>query len=103
MSISIQLAAALAESKASVPADYAQAKERQAQLQAEYERTGLALKALSGGGPMGMTPESVRTTPRWKDAKREADAAFAALRAFNEVYVKRFSKEIAQDRRARGR
>ena len=77
---------------------YAMAKERQAQLEAEYERAGRALKALSGGGIMGMTPGHVRSTPRWKAAKSEADAAFAALRAFNEIYVRRFKREIAQER-----
>jgi len=80
---------------------YAQAKERHDQLHAEYERTGRALKALSGGGPMGVTPDSVRATPKWQNAKHAADAAFAALRAFNEEYTRRFKREIAQDRDAR--
>jgi len=84
-----------------VPTDYQEAKARRDQLEAEYERLGRALKALSGGGLMGMTPEHVRTTPEWKKAKREADAAFAALQAFNTVYVHRFKREIAQDRRHR--
>lgn len=80
---------------------YAQAKARHAQLHAEYERTGRALKALSGGGPMGLTPAAVRATPEWQNAKHAADAAFAALRAFNEEYTRRFKREIAQDRDAR--
>lgn len=81
---------------------FAKAKERAAQLEAEYEHAGRALKALSGGGPMNMTPDRVRATPEWKKAKHEADAAFAALRSFNAVYVRRFKREIAQERR-RGR
>lgn len=79
--------------------DYSRAKARKAELEAEYERTGKALKALSGGGPMGMTPEQVRATHEWKAAKHAADAAFAALRAFNSVYVHRYKQEIAQDRK----
>lgn len=86
-----------------IDVDYAQAKERHAQLQAEYERTGRVLQALSGGGHMGMTPDHVRATPEWKVAKGDAAAAFAALRAFNEVFVPRFKREIAQERAARGR
>jgi acetyl/propionyl-CoA carboxylase alpha subunit len=90
-------------SAAAVPTDYAEAKQRSDELEAEYLRTGRALKALSGGGPMGMTPAEVRATSEWKAAKREADAALAAFRNFNEVYVHRFKREIQQDRRDRGR
>jgi hypothetical protein len=86
-------------SSAVVPTDYTQAKARRDQLEAEADRTGHALKALSGGGLMGMTPEHVRATPEWKAAKHTADAAFAALQAFNTVYVRRFKREIGQDRR----
>jgi hypothetical protein len=88
---------------ASVPTDYAQAKAIADQLDAEYNQTGRALKELSGGGPMGLTPDSVRETPKWKAAKRAFDEAAAALRAFNTVYLRRFKKEIAQDRKNRGR
>lgn len=56
---------------------------RRDELEAEYQRAGRALKALSGGGPMGLTPAAVRATPEWQAAKRAADAAFAALRAHN--------------------
>jgi hypothetical protein len=84
---------------AAVPTDYPEAKAKSLELEAEAERTGKALKALSGGGPMGMTPEGVRSTSEWKAAKREWDTAFAALRNFNAVYVKRFKREIQQDRR----
>lgn len=84
---------------ASVPTDYAQAKLVRDQLEGEVKTTGSALKALSGGGVMNMTPDHVRKTPEWQKAKREADAAIAALRAFNTVFVRRFKKEIAADRR----
>ena len=84
---------------AAVPTDYAAAKKQRDKLEAETDSTGRTLKALSGGGQMGITPEETRSTSKWKKAKREADAAFAALQAFNKVYVKRFKKEIQQDRR----
>lgn len=81
--------------------DYAQAKKLRDQLEAECDRAGRALKALSGGGPMNMTPEAVRDTPEWQKAKRESDTAFRALRNFNTVFTRRFRREIAQDRRHR--
>ena len=79
--------------------DYAEAKTRAVELEAETERTSKALKTLSGGGPMGLTPEAVKATTEWKDAKRAYDVAFAALRNFNAAFVKRFKREISQDRR----
>lgn len=86
---------------AAVPTDYEQAKKRRDQLEAEYQRASRELKELSGGGPMNLTPDSVRATPKWKAAKREADEAFAALQDFNTVFVRRFKREIAQDRKRR--
>ena len=86
-------------SATAIPTDYAEAKARKAELDAEHERTGRALKELSGGGPMGLTPAEVRATLEWKAAKRDYDVAFAALRNFNEIYLRRFKREVAQDRR----
>jgi hypothetical protein len=80
---------------------YEEAKEHRDFLEAEYSRTSRALRELSGGGPMNLTPDYVRATPAWKAVKREADAAFAELRAFNADYVRRFRREIARDRHAR--
>lgn len=82
-----------------VPTDYAQAKKVRDQLEAEVDATGSALKALSGGGLMNLTPDHVRKSPEWLEAKREAGAALAALQAFNTGFVRRFKKEIAADRR----
>jgi len=88
----------------SVPTDYAQAKKLRDQLEAEVKATEVPLKALSGGGRLNLTPDHVRQTPEWQAAKRQADAAFAALQAFNTVFVRRFKKELAADRdRRRGR
>lgn len=84
-----------------VPRDYAEAKQRRDQLEAEHQRASRELKSLSGGGPFNLTPDSVRSTPKWQESKREADKAFAALQAFNSVFVRRFKQEIAQDRKRR--
>lgn len=93
----MRLADAMVEEK--VPEDYARAKARRDELEAESSRAGRALRALSGGGSMGKTPDHVRETPEWKAAKRDSDVAFAALQAFNTAFTSRFKREIAQDRR----
>ena len=82
-------------------ADYAEAKARAVELEAATRQTSAALKALSGGGPMGLTPDAVKATSEWKDAKHAYDVAFAALRTFNTIYLRRFGREIAQDRRSK--
>lgn len=87
------------QTPAAVPTDYASAKARKDELEAESKRTSGILHALSGGGHMGLTPAAVQATPEWKVAKRESATAFAALRNFNAIYVKRFKREIAQNRR----
>lgn len=86
-----------------VPNDFERAKEVRDQLEAETDRTDKALKALSGGGARGLTPDHIKATPEWKKAKQDFDKAFAALRSFNEVYVRRFKEDLARDRRMRRR
>lgn len=54
-------------------------------------------------GPMGLTPDAVRATPEWRAAKARVDKAFARLRAFNAVFVKRFAKELRAERAERTR
>lgn len=48
-----------------------------------YHSASKALKDLSGGGTMGLTPDAMRVTDEWKAAKRAFDRAFAELRAHN--------------------
>lgn len=43
------------------------------------------LKAIAGGGTMGLTPDSVKASPEYKQAKAEYSAAFARVRAFNSL------------------
>jgi hypothetical protein len=44
-------------------------------------------------GPMGLTPDAVRSSPEWKAAYAAERKAFAELRAYNAWYVKAFKKE----------
>ena len=55
-------------------------------LEAEMYAAGRALNAISGAGPMGLTPDSVKASPEWKAKRASYDRAFAALRAFNTAH-----------------
>ncbi|PGK51864.1 hypothetical protein CN918_29165 [Priestia megaterium] len=50
---------------------------------------------------MGMTPDHIRRTSEWQQAKQDFNQSFARLRNFNSWYVKTFKKEIQADRRKR--
>lgn len=81
--------------------NYQQAKARKAELEAAQHEASRALSAISGGGPMGLTPDHVKTTPEWQARRVSWDRAWTALRAFNGWYVKTFAAEIKAERRAR--
>lgn len=72
-------------------------------LDSDVTRLGAILRAFpgAGSGPMGLTPDSVRLNPDYRNAKRAFDLAFARLRAFNSSYVKTYAKELRDDRRKR--
>jgi len=50
-------------------------------------------------GVMGLTPDHIKRTPEWKEARRLYDVAFQALRKFNADFNKRYADEIREDRR----
>jgi hypothetical protein len=52
-------------------------------------------------GLMGMTPDHVKATPEFRVAKSNFNKSFAALRAHNSEFVKRFKKEIQTERNKR--
>lgn len=80
--------------------DYAQAKAAADALDARLDAASAALQGFPRG-LMGLTPDDVKASPEWRQAKRAYDQAFAALRAFNGPFVKRFKSEIRADRDAR--
>jgi len=54
----------------------------------EYLTASRALKALgAGSGPKGLTPDAIKQSPEYQEAKRKSDAAFKALRRFNATNV----------------
>jgi len=60
----------------------------QDRLWEEYTAASRVLKALgANSGPMGLTPDTVKQSPEYQEAKRKSDAAFKALRRFNAANV----------------
>ena len=49
-------------------------------------------------GPMGLTPDDVKSTPEWRAARTQFDAAHADLRAANDALLKHFPEEVKADR-----
>lgn len=72
-------------------------------LDSELSDATRAIKAIPGhaSAPMGLTPDHVKARPDWQAARLRVDCAFAALRAFNEVNVKRYAREIRAERDAK--
>lgn len=86
--------------------DFATATQRRDAINAELRDATDALTALTdklaGDTPrlMGLTPDSVKTDPRWQAAKSKVDALFQTLRQFNGAYTKQFKRELAAQHRA---
>ena len=79
---------------------YIEAKAQGDILEAAVNELAKPLKAFPRNS-IGLVSDSVRLSPEYQDAKNKYDRAFAALRAFNAPFVKKYSKEIRQDRDAR--
>ena len=66
-----------------------------------YERktnaTSHILKAIHGlgSGPLGLTPDAVKLSDEYRQAKRDFDAAFQAERKFNRDFLKLHKKQYA--------
>jgi hypothetical protein len=78
--------------------DYSQAKAVKDKLWEQMEAHSKALRAISGGGLMGMTPENVRATPEWQLANSNYAKSSAMVRAYNTEFLKKYSKEYKADR-----
>lgn len=79
---------------------FAEAKAEHDRLDREFHEAGEALRAFPRG-QMGLVPDAVRATPAYRAAKTRSDKAFAALRKFNQTFVRTFAKELRAERRAR--
>ncbi len=54
-------------------------------LRSEVDRTSAAMQVFPRNA-MGVTPDGVKASPEFKNAKAAFDRAFARLRNFNSVY-----------------
>ena len=86
--------------------DFAKATQWRDALNAELRGATDALNALTNElagdapRPMGLTPDSVKSDPRWQAAKAKVDKLFQTLRRFNTGYTRQFKREIAAQHRA---
>ena len=67
------------------------------ELMTDVDKLFLVLKAFPKLGN-GLTPDEVKFSKEFKEAKAAFDDAFRELRAFNDVYVKQFKRELAEER-----
>lgn len=75
---------------------FEQARAYQAELEKAVAWAGVALRSLSGGDAMGLTPDRVKATPEYQTAKGDYQTAFSRLRTWNSVYLKEFKAEFAR-------
>lgn len=77
--------------------DYELDKNHQAVLDAAVDVTSAVMKAFPRNA-MGLTPDDVKASDTYKAAKKSFDMAFANLRSFNAVFVKKYKNELAAER-----
>jgi hypothetical protein len=80
--------------------DYESFKATRDKLESEVAAVEAVL-ARFPSGTMGLTPDSVKTSEAFRDAKRAFNLAFSRLRAYNARYLGRFKREAAAERAAR--
>lgn len=54
-----------------------------------------------GTGPMGLTPDHIKFSPEFRKARAASQNILAIMRKFNQVFSKRFKKEIIAHRDAK--
>jgi hypothetical protein len=79
---------------------YEEAKAKQDALFAASKAASAVLVAYPKG-PMGLTPDEIKVTPKWRAERAASDRAFQEARAFNAWFTKRFAKEYRAERSAR--
>lgn len=52
----------------------------------------------TGSGPMGLTPDEIKFGPEFRKARATSEGLKAIQRKFNQVFSKRFKKEIIKHR-----
>lgn len=79
------------------PRDFELDKQCQAMLEKAVSDADTVLKAFPRG-PRGLTPDDVKLSRPFQDAKWAFSKAFASLQDFNALFVKKYKKELAAKR-----
>lgn len=79
--------------------DFATAKAQQIEMESQCKAASLALDEFPKTGPMGLTPDGVKFSDEYRTARAAYQAALYRLQVFNACYVRRFKRELKQDRR----
>lgn len=80
---------------------YAAALSTKADIEAIHTRASDELRALAGGGPMGLTPDSVKQSPEFKAAQSVFNYWHARLRQFNAAFIRQYGKQYHAELRAK--
>lgn len=80
---------------------YEVAKEMKAVMEAREREAAAVLKAVPGlgSGPMGLTPDEVKASPQYLQAKGDWEACWHALRRFNAWFLREYGREYRKERR----
>jgi hypothetical protein len=79
---------------------YDQAKQERDRIEHARKQASQALDAFPRL-PNGLTPDDVKQSPAYREAKAKADALFAQLQAFNTHFVKTYKADIRRERASR--
>lgn len=84
--------------------NFQEAKETRNDLEAAYSLASKQLKeflSIYPATPIGLTPDYVKEMPEYKTLKESVDHAFSKLQSYNQGFVKKYKKELAQERKNR--
>lgn len=79
-----------------MPTDYEIARDHKLALSVIQDDAYAALKACNPNderGPMGLTPDHIKNTPEWQQARAAVDRAGKVLRDYNRQFLKLYKKE----------
>ena len=79
---------------------YSEAKQWRDRYEADCRAASLVLDHFAKGA-LGLTPDEVKATPAWREAKADFDCVFAQLQLFNQWFVRKFKRQIQADRRGK--
>lgn len=82
--------------------NFEEAKIKKNELETLCQKASDVLKNINHNNEktsLGLTPDHIKTSSAFKEAKIEYDKHFKNLREFNSYYVKAFKKEISNERK----